>query len=79
MGSAETLDPAELARRLVAALNHTEGRQKGKGGQTALAFKLRVSQPTVSRWIAGIHRPSWGEVVAMSAILEAHDNAKESC
>lgn len=65
----QALDPAALAARLVEAL----------GSQDKLAERLRVSQPTVSRWIAGIHRPSWGEVVAMSAILEAHENAKESC
>lgn len=65
----QALDPAALAARLVAAL----------GSQDKLAERLRVSQPTVSRWIAGIHRPSWGEVVAMEGILAQHDNAKYSC
>ena len=61
-------DPSALAAQAAVAC----------GGQKQLAAALKVDKITVWRWIHGWHRPSWGEMLAMQAIVEAHEKAKDS-
>lgn len=47
--------------------------RKGFASQKALADALRVTQQTVSRWIAGTHRPQLAQIAVLARVLDLNE------